>query len=92
MLLESLRHLSDSGVTSVHCHLYGPIYESVHDRFRDALERTPNALYKGILPGNWVIATMRAYDALVVNGGYCRRGFPIRLVFLDRFMLCVIKQ
>ena len=79
VLLESLRHLFDSGSTSVHCDLYGPIYESVHDRFRDALERTPNA-HKGILPGNRVIATMRAYDALVFPSYYQGEGHPGVLV------------
>ena len=80
VLLESLRHLSDSGKNPVHCDLYGPIYESIDDRFRAALERTPSAQYKGVLPGDRVIPTMRTYDALVFPSYYQGEGHPGVLV------------
>jgi glycosyltransferase involved in cell wall biosynthesis len=80
ILLESLQWIAEAGAVSVRCDIYGPIYDSINDRFFDGLRRTPNAQYKGVVPADRVIATMRTYDAFVFPTHYSGEGHPGVLV------------
>lgn len=75
-LLESLRRLNWHGSESIHCDIFGPVYESAATRFKDELAQTRNATYKGVVNPADVVATLRRYDTLVLPSYYQGEGHP----------------
>ena len=80
VLLESLRALSPSSGPVVHCDVFGPIYEHDAVRFEQELAHTDTATYRGILPAEEVVSTLKKYDALVLPTHYRGEGHPGVLV------------
>lgn len=75
-LLECLRFLGTNGSTSIQCDIFGPIYDSIADRFQQELAQTINAEYKGVLSPDQVVPTLRHYDVLVFPSYYQGEGHP----------------
>jgi len=75
-LLESLRRLNWHGSESIHCDIFGPVYESAATRFKDELAQTHNATYKGVLNPADVVPTLRSYDTLLFPSYYQGEGHP----------------
>jgi glycosyltransferase involved in cell wall biosynthesis len=80
VLLESLRRIHADGRSRIQCDIFGPIFESIATRFENELAQTPNASYGGILGPDVVVATLRAYDALIFPSFFDGEGHPGVLV------------
>jgi glycosyltransferase involved in cell wall biosynthesis len=76
VLLESLRSLGSRERKTIHCDIFGPVYESVAARFEDELAKTKNATYGGVLSPEQAVATLRNYDILVFPTYYLGEGHP----------------
>jgi glycosyltransferase involved in cell wall biosynthesis len=76
VLLESLRSLDAMEREKIHCDIFGPVYDSVANRFRNELAKTGNATYGGVLEPDAVVPILRNYDALVFPTYYPGEGHP----------------
>jgi glycosyltransferase involved in cell wall biosynthesis len=76
VLLESLRRIDAKGRRRIQCDIFGPIFESGATRFENELAQTSNATYRGVLGPDAVIATLQAYDALILPTFFDGEGHP----------------
>ncbi len=76
VLLESLRTPPINGNGSIHCDIFGLVFQSFAERFKAELNRTPNATYKGVINPEEAVPTLSQYDALVFPTHYQGEGHP----------------
>lgn len=76
VLLESLRDPRILAKSNVQCDIYGPLFQSISERFEEELSRTPNAHYCGIVNAEEAVATLANYDALIFPTFYKGEGHP----------------
>lgn len=76
VLLESLRNPSLRSKESIHCDIYGPLHQTISERFEAELVDTPNATYKGVLNPDEIVSVLSKYDALVFPTFYKGEGHP----------------
>ncbi|MFN8444484.1 MAG: glycosyltransferase family 4 protein [Caldilineaceae bacterium] len=76
VLLESLRDPRIQAKSHIQCDIYGPLFQSISERFEEELSRTPNAHYCGIVNAEEAVATLSDYDALIFPTFYKGEGHP----------------
>ena len=76
VMLESLRDLTTREQESIHCDVFGPVYDEISTRFQHDISQTPCATYQGVLDPDDVIPRLRQYDALVFPSYYQGEGHP----------------
>lgn len=76
VLLESLRTPPINSNGSIHCDIFGLVFQSIEDRFNAEVSHTPNATYKGVINPEDAVPILSQYDALVFPTHYQGEGHP----------------
>ncbi len=76
VLLDALRILEERNCLNIECDFYGPIHDDVEKQFRQKLNNSKSANYKGLVDPGMGSEIISQYDLLVLPTSFDSEGHP----------------